>query len=347
MKTKKMIAIWMTAGIIMVSLAGCGGKDDTAKTAAGQERAEDTADAKENKEDKGASEGPVRLGIVVKSLSDQYYTLLKKGAEDRAEEVGNIELTVIAPNSEADVQKQVENVETLLAKGVDVIGIAPAHNETLLPVLQQAVEQGVKVMAVDNDTTLEEKVTFIGTENETAAYEGAKWAGKQIGEGGNAIVLRGKLGDSNHDEREAGLQKGLEETGINVLEIQTADCEEQKGLQVTENLIQKYDNIDLVITTADTMSMGAYRAIEQAGMTDKIQVYGFDGQYSFAKLIAEGKVLGTTAQDPYTMGIIAVDTAVSIANGEEVNPRIDSGQIIVTQENGAEFVKDLESKLPQ
>ena len=157
----------------------------------------------------------------------------------------------------------------------------------------------------------------------------------------------GKLGDSNHDEREAGLQKGLEETGINVLEIQTADCEEQKGLQVTENLIQKYDNIDLVITTADTMSMGAYRAIEQAGMTDKIQVYGFDGQYSFAKLIAEGKVLGTTAQDPYTMGIIAVDTAVSIANGEEVNPRIDSGQIIVTQENGAEFVKDLESKLPQ
>ena len=58
-------------------------------------------------------------------------------------------------------------------------------------------------------------------------------------------------------------------------------------------------------------------------------------------------MLGTTAQDPYTMGIIAVDTAVSIANGEEVNPRIDSGQIIVTQENGAEFVKDLESKLPQ
>ncbi len=130
----------------------------------------------------------------MKSLSDQYYTLLKKGAEDRAEEVGNIELTVIAPNSEADVQKQVENVETLLAKGVDVIGIAPAHNETLLPVLQQAVEQGVKVMAVDNDTTLEEKVTFIGTENETAAYEGAKWAGKQIGEGGNAIVLRGNSG---------------------------------------------------------------------------------------------------------------------------------------------------------
>ena len=78
----------MTAGMIMASLAGCGGKDDTAKTAAGQEHAEDTTDAKENKVDKGASESPVRLGIVVKSLSDQYYTLLKKGAEDRAEEVG-------------------------------------------------------------------------------------------------------------------------------------------------------------------------------------------------------------------------------------------------------------------
>ncbi len=87
-----------------------------------------------------------------------------------------------------------------------------------------------------------------------------------------------------------------------MLEIQTADCEEQKGLQVTENLIQKYDNIDLVITTADTMSMGAYRAIEQAGMTDKIQVYGFDGQYSFAKLIAEGRCWEQRRRTPTRWG---------------------------------------------
>ncbi len=60
MKIKRIIAVWMTAGMIMASLAGCGGKDDTAKTAAGQEHAEDTTDAKENKVDKGGIGEPCK-----------------------------------------------------------------------------------------------------------------------------------------------------------------------------------------------------------------------------------------------------------------------------------------------
>lgn len=285
----------------------------------------------------------IKVGFVVKSLADQYWYLVKAGAQATAKK-NNVDLTFIAPNSESDVQKQVENIETLIAQDVDVLCVAPSNDETVLPALQKAVDAGIKVIAVDTDSSLAEKVCFIGTGNESAAKEGAIWAGKQIGSGGTAIILRGRLGDATHDARESGLKAGLEETGITVLETQAADSTEEKGLSVTENLLQKYPDVDLVITTADSMATGAYNAVQAAGSSAK--VYGFDGTIPVCeKVAAGGSMLGTTAQSPYDMGVIAIETSIKVMNGETVDKVIDSGQKVVSIDNAAAFAKDLQDKV--
>lgn len=344
---KKILAMLLATGMVF-SMAACGtSNDDAAKDEATKdattpettEAADDTTGDDKAEEPVKAEE--IKVGFVVKSLADQYWILVKAGAE-QAEKENNVKLNFIAPNSESDVAKQVENIETLIASGVDVLCVAPSNDETVLPALQNAVDQGIKVIAVDTDSSLPDKVSFIGTGNEKAAKEGALWAGEQLGEGKKAIVLRGRLGDATHDARSKGIEEGLKEKGIEILEVQAADSTEEKGMSVTENLLQKYPEVDLVITTADSMAVGAYNAVK--ANASSATVYGFDGTIPVCEKVAEGEMLGTTAQSPFDMGVIAIETAVKIMNGEEVDAVIDSGQKIIEKSNAAEFKADLEAK---
>lgn len=286
----------------------------------------------------------VKVGFVVKSLADQYWTLMKAGAEQAAKKYG-VELTFIAPNSEADVQKQVENIETVTSAGVDVICVAPSNDETVLPALQSAVDAGIKVIAIDTNSSLPDKLSFIGTGNEEAAKVGAEWAGAEVGKGAKAIILRGRLGDATHDAREKGIKEGLESAGVEVVETQAADSTEEKGMQVTENLLQKHDDIALVIATADSMATGALNAAEKSGNT-KVKIYGFDGTIPVSQKVAEGgQMIGTTAQSPYNMGILGIQNAIKAAKGETIEKVINSGQTVVNKDNAAAFVADLKAKV--
>ncbi|MDR0357141.1 MAG: sugar ABC transporter substrate-binding protein [Clostridiales Family XIII bacterium] len=296
-----------------------------------------------NPADNGAGKS-VKVGFVVKSLADQYWILVKAGAEVAAEENG-VDLTFIAPNSESDVAKQVENIETLIANGVDILCVAPSNDETVLPALQSAVDAGIKVIAVDTDSSLPDKISFIGTGNENAAREGALWAGEQIGEGGTAIILRGRLGDKTHDDRSAGLEAGLKEKGVEILAVEPADSTEELGNNKALNLVNKFESegkkVDLIITTADSMAKGAYEGVKDKG----IKVYGFDGTIPVCELVGSGDMLGTTAQSPYEMGVLGIETAIKVMNGETVEKVIDSGQKVISIDNVSEFLKDLQAKV--
>lgn len=344
---KKMLALVMALLMVVMAFAACGAKQEApAEEPAAEETTAAEAPAEEAPKSELIEDGldgkGVKVGIVVKSLADQYWTLVKAGADDATAAYGN-ELTFIAPNSEADVQKQVENIETLTSAGVDVICIAPSNDETVLPALQTAVDQGIKVIAVDTDSSLPDKASFIGTGNESAAKEGAAWAAKEVGEGAKAIVLRGRLGDATHDAREAGIKAGLEEGKVEILEVQAADSTEEKGMQVSENLLNKYDKVDLIITTADSMAVGAMNAVEKGGY-EGVKIMGFDGTVPGVQNVVDGKWLGTTAQSPYNMGVLAVTNAIKLAKGEKIEERIDSGQTVVGPDNAAEFLADLKAK---
>lgn len=336
-----LLACMMLAGV----LTGCGGNsgsgDDSGDAGTVSDAGSDTGDTGSTA-DGGKDLSNIHVGFVVKSLSDSFYVLMKAGAEAKAEEMG-IQLTFIAPNSESDVQSQVDMIQNLLGQGINALCVSPSSVDAVLPVFEQADSMGIPVLAVDNDTVFEKKVTFIGTGSEAAGELGGQFAAEQIGEGAKAIILRGRLGDSNHDEREAGFTKGLEAGGVEILEVKACDSEAEKGMNAMQDLMNRYPEIDIVCTTADSMAQGAQRAIEQAGRD--IPVLGFDGTLPVAEMTADGLFLGTVAQDPYNMGVVGVEMAVKAAQGEEVEPRIDTGALIVSQENAADFVADLNAKM--
>lgn len=331
MKKKRLIALLM-AGAMTMSLAACGGdkggKNDGGGAASGSTPAQ--------------SGGDMEIGFVVKSLADEYWVLVKAGAEAKAKELG-VKVNFTGPNAESDVQAQADMVQTQIGNKVAALCLAPSSPDTVISVLQQAVEANIPVLAVDTDLpSFEQKVTFIGTGNEAAGKLGGEYAASLVGEGKKAIILRGRLGDTTHDQRQAGYEAGLKAGGVEILEIKAADSEAEKAMNAIQDLMNVYTDIDIVVTTADSMAQGAQRAIENAGKD--IPVIGFDGTIPVAELIAEGSVIkGTVAQSPYRMGELGIENAIKAAKGEAVDARIDSGAEMVTADNAADFVANLKA----
>lgn len=329
---KSILAIVLCLCLLIPAMTACAGKETTTGTTTGTGTTTATTTVATK----------IKVGFVVKSLADQYWILVKAGAQAEAKKEG-VELKFIAPNSESDVQGQVDMIDTLVGEGVSALCVAPSSQDAVLPALAKATAAKIPVLAVDTDTTYEKKLSFIGTGNEAAGKMGAEYAAGVVGKGAKAIILRGRLGDTTHDQREKGIKDALTAAGVEILEIKAADSEAEKALNVTQDLLTRYSKIDLIITTADSMAQGAQRAIEAAGV--KTLVMGFDGTIPVCQLVEQGKILGSTAQNPYQMGILGVQNAVKAAKGETIETRIDSGAVVVTKDTAAAFVADLEAKV--
>ena len=162
------------------------------------------SEAEEAPEEGGApAEDELFIGVVTNSQADQHWALVKAGAESKAAEMG-VKVSVTGPNNESDVQAQVDMIDNLIGQEVDALCVAPCSQDAVLVPFKTADEAGIPILTIDTDTTFENRLSFIGTGNEAAALAGGEYAAKVVGEGAKAVIIRGRLGDATHDQRQKG-----------------------------------------------------------------------------------------------------------------------------------------------
>lgn len=288
----------------------------------------------------GKNVSDLKIGVVMKSF-DEFQQAVMDGAKQGAADAGipAENVTCVAPNNESEIMAQVTSVEDLIAKNVDILLVAANQADTLMNPLTAAAEKGIKIVMVDTDAPdFKDKVTYIGTDNYEAAYEGAKEFGTRLGGGKNVVILRGKLGDPNHEKRTEGLIKGLEETGNTVLETQDANCESDKAANAMEAFMTKYPNqVDAVMVTSDSMAVGAAQAIKGAGLSDKIKVCGFDGFQAAIDLVATGEISMIIAQKPFEIGRQGVECALGAMEDKTYDAYINTGIAIIDESNYQDY----------
>ena len=329
MKTKKRWISGLLTAVMLFSLCACS-STDTGSGDAGGETAEGGS--------KPVSE--LKVGVVMKSF-DEFQQAVMDGATAAAVEAGIPEenVTCVAPNNESEIMAQVTSVEDMISQNVDILLVAANQADTLMNPLTTAAEKGIKIVMVDTDAPdFTEKVTYIGTDNYEAGYEGAKEFGTRLGGGKNVVILRGKLGDPNHEKRTEGLIAGLEETGNTVLETQDANCESDKAANAMEAFMTKYpDQIDAVMVTSDSMAVGAAQAIKAAGLGDRIQVCGFDGFQAAIDLVGTGEISMIIAQRPEEIGRKGIECCLGALDGETYDSYINTGIEIIDSSNYQDY----------
>lgn len=284
-------------------------------------------------------EGKPTVAIVLKTLNNPFFIDIQLGAEEEAKK-HNVNLLVQAAEREIDVEKQMQIIENLIQRKVDVICLAAAGSKEIIPAIVKANKAGIFVIAID--TRVDEKFlkqsggkisAFIGSDN----FEGGRIAGEFIAEqlygSGNMAILEGVPGHETGDARLTGFHSAIRNyQGIKVLASQTANFERDQGFNVFQNILQANPNIEAVFACNDMMALGAIEAISAAGKTGDIIVVGFDAIQDSRRAIREGTMAGSIAQYPKEMGRAAIEYALKAINGESIPKEIPIKIELITKE---------------
>src|SRR5918994_427323 len=105
------------------------------------------------------------------------------------------------------------------------------------------------------------------------------------------------------------------------------------AVQVMENLMQRFPQIDGVMAANDDMAVGIVEALEAAGRGGQTKVVGVDAIPDAAQLIKQGKMFASADYSGHDQGYLATTAAAKHLRGEAVPEEIILPVTIVTQEN--------------
>jgi fructose transport system substrate-binding protein len=278
---------------------------------------------------------------------------MREGAQAKADELG-VELQAFAGTRDGDNQSQVEAVENLISAGADGILITPSDTQAIVPVIEQAREAGILVIALDTplDPADAADATF-ATDNFRAGELVGQWAAAQFEASGEepriALLDLNDLGVTVDVARNQGFLQGFgidlgdenrigDEDDPRIVGNDVTDGAEEGGRTAMENLLQRDPDINLVYTINEPAAAGAYEAIRAAGREDAVTIVSVDGGCPGVQNIADGVLGATSMQFPLDMAGLGVEAVAQYAaDGTVPEPSegldfFDTGVTLVTDE---------------
>ena len=235
---------------------------------------------------------------------------------------------LVYTDAASSAAKQVADVNSMIAQGVDLIFLAPREEKPLIPAVMAAKKAGIPVILLDRsvDPKLakagEDYVTFIGSDFIQEGQRVAEWLAKNANGKSKIIELEGTTGSSPANDRKKGFDDAINAAGgFTILASQSGDFARDKGRQVAEALLQAHPDADIVYAHNDEMAIGAISAIEAAGKVagKDILVLSIDGGKEAVGLCADGKIGAVVECNP-RFGPKAFETMARYANGETIEP---------------------------
>ena len=265
-----------------------------------------------------AAEGGKKIGVVLSTLNNPFFVSMKEGAEKKAKELG---YEVVVLDSQNDAAKERANVEDLVQQGIVALIINPTDSDAVANSIAVANENKIQVITVDRKANGGEVASHVASDNIKGGEMAAEFILEKLNGKGNLVELQGIPGASATRDRGQGFHNIVDnKDGVKVVASQAADFDRQKGLNVTENVIQATPQFDAIFAHNDEMALGAIEAVKAANKN--VIIVGFDGNDDAKAAVESGKLAATIAQKPDLMGAIAVETAIKIAKGETVEKEI-------------------------
>lgn len=207
---------------------------------------------------------------------------------------------LIYEDAQQKQENQLKAIRNFILQEVNYIVLAPIVETGWDAVLEEARDAGIPVILVDRMAQVDEGLytCWIGADFEGEGRHAGEWLEQFLekqdrqDEKINIVTLQGTLNSSAQLGRTRGFAEVMSKhANWNMLEMQDADFTQAKGEEVMEALLQKYRDIDVVVSENDNMAFGAVDAIREAGRScgpdGEITILSFDAvQAAFDAMIA-------------------------------------------------------------
>ncbi len=263
-----------------------------------------------------AAEEKPQVGLVMKSLANEFFKVMTEGAIAYEKKRGDFVLAAVGMKDETDFDAQTMAVESFITQKKDIIVLAPADSKAMVAPVLKAVKAGITV--INFDVALDEaakkkaglNLAFVGPDNRGGAKMAGDALAKKLGPGAKVVIIEGNPGADNGKERKAGFMDSVKEGKLNVVVSRTAMWETEEANQVFTNILTAHPDIKGVMAANDSMAIGVVKALDAAGKSGKILVVGFDNVPAIRPLIKSGKVLATIDQFGAEMAANAIDLGI-------------------------------------
>lgn len=257
-----------------------------------------------------------KIGISVGLLGNPFFVATIKGIEDRAKEINpNVQVTSVS--ADYDLNKQVSQIDSFIAAGVDIIMLNAVDAKAIAPAVKKAEAAGVVVAAFDVSAPGAD-VTVM-TNNVKAGAEACQYIVDKLSGKGNVVIINGPASSSILDRVQGCKDVFAKSPDIKILsDDQNGQGSREGGLAVMQGLLTRFDKIDAVFAINDPTGIGAELAAKQLNRNEFF-ITAVDGAPDIEKALSSGNsmIKASASQDPYVMAGQALQMGVDVLNGKK------------------------------
>ncbi|MDY8109179.1 sugar ABC transporter substrate-binding protein [Fulvimarina sp. 2208YS6-2-32] len=288
------------------------------------------------------------IGVSMALFDDNFLTVLRNGMVEKAESMEGVEVQV--EDAQNDVAKQLDQINNFVASGVDAIIVNPVDTSATEAMSQAAASAGVPLVYVNrepvNADALPDNQAFVGSDERESGTLETKEICRIFGEKGKdparVYVMMGELSNQAAVQRTADIHdvidKGECDVTLEIIDEQTANWSRDQAQNLMTNWLSTSEPFDGLISNNDEMAIGAIQAMKASGIAmEDVVVGGIDATQDALQAMAAGDLDVTVFQDAAGQGSGALDAALKLARGEDVDQKVYVPFQLVTPENMDQF----------
>jgi ABC-type sugar transport system, periplasmic component len=273
--------------------------------------------------------------IYIPKVIDQtndFWSALLGGARMAAKEY-NVDLTIVAPDTEEDYKKQNQLIDWAIKQKPNAIVISPSNYIETTKMAKKVVDNKIKLVFIDSSVKEKVQDAIVATDNYVAGKRMGEFMQKFIKKNTKIAIVGHVKTASTAIEREKGLRAGLGDDQKRVVEVVFCNSEFGKAYNLTLEILKKHPDVNMIAGLNEYSSVGVARAIKNKGLTNKVKVIGFDSSLEEIELLEEGVFQGIVIQKSFNMGYLGIEEAVKAVQGKNVLNNVDSGSELITKDN--------------
>ncbi|HUX50162.1 MAG TPA: substrate-binding domain-containing protein [Spirochaetia bacterium] len=289
---KKTLGVFVAALFVLAIFVSCGQKSTTAAAGGQAQQAQQPAQTAATAPGKA-----IRVGYTMPTADHGYIARAifwaKKAMADWQAKDPNITFDFVTADT---VTKQANDIQDMMTKGIDALVVFPI-DASITSQVEKAHEAGIYTVVMDRGTTKPVYDSYLHNNDLAYATLASETLAKQLNYKGNVVIIEGIPTPINTIRVDAD-KAVFAKYGMKVLDSQPGNWNQQKAHDVMQNYLQKYQQIDGVITNDDDMMIGAQLAVKEAGRTIKAWMGG-GADKRILKIILDGSDPSVTADVTY------------------------------------------------
>ncbi len=282
------------------------------------------------------------IAVFTKNQTNPFFHNVRVGAENAAKQLG-AKIIQYVPTKPDSIPEQLSQVEDVIVKKPDAIVFTPVDYKALIPGVEKMNAAGIPVVNVTDHMAGGKIVSFVGIDDYKVGRATAEALMKALGGKGNVVIIEGVKGSLSNQDRTRGLSDVTRSyQNVKLLATQSGNFQRLNALQVMENLMQSFQQIDGVMAANDAMAVGAIEALDAANR--KAIVVGINGTKEAVDAVKAGKLLASGQADPFMQGCLATMMAIRHLRHQPIVNEMFLPPSVIDQSNYKDFDMPVEAR---